>query len=207
MMNDQWGVGNNKDAKAFSTVQVGGHYFDLIHGEHPHSRCDNNVYARRNDKIYEFDGHRIALKFEVETSNYLKSSYLSGDEIRKNCEFKIWINGEVCYTDWCREPLDALIKIHGVLYKILEHSSNYWGEDITGKRIFYDDVPAKIERMDRAEASIFIVPDGSENFPVPAWVIEDPEEDAEEWNASYGKGCKVSVFSDSIWWFRKDGTE
>ncbi len=43
---NNWGVGDCADAKAFDTAIVNGRSVDLIHGEHPHSRSDNTTYAR-----------------------------------------------------------------------------------------------------------------------------------------------------------------
>ena len=51
-MNEQWGVGKEKDAKAFDTVKMGGEELELIFGEHPHSRQDNTIYARGKSGDY-----------------------------------------------------------------------------------------------------------------------------------------------------------
>jgi len=45
-MEEQWGVGAKASAKAFMQTKVGKETVELIHGEHPHSRSDNNIYAR-----------------------------------------------------------------------------------------------------------------------------------------------------------------
>lgn len=54
----QWGVGDQADAKAFATADVAGQRVDLIHGQFPHSRRDNNTYARMSHHIVAFDGNR-----------------------------------------------------------------------------------------------------------------------------------------------------
>lgn len=93
MENEQWGAGNRKDEKPFDTVKVGNDTYDLIFGEHPHSRQDNTSYVRsKNGAITGFDGHRNPFKIIVEESNYMKSSHLSGDQVRKSCTGKLFVN-------------------------------------------------------------------------------------------------------------------
>lgn len=102
-MSDEWGVGNKTKEKAFDTAQVGKQAVDLIFGEHPHSRRDNTTYARfPSGDIEGFDGHRICTKIEIEESNYLKTSGLSGNQVRKTCTVKVFFNGEQVFEDWHR---------------------------------------------------------------------------------------------------------
>lgn len=93
MENEKWGIGSKKDAEAFAKVMVGTRSFDLIHGEYPHSRQDNTTYARNGDFITGFSGHRMPFKIEIEEYNYVKDSFVSGDEIRKGCLGKLFVNG------------------------------------------------------------------------------------------------------------------
>src|SRR6266550_5734358 len=95
VMTDKWGVGNKKDEKAFAKTFVGSREVELFFGEFPHSRSDNNIYARWPDgRIDEFDGHRVLVSVELSMKNYLKESELSGDEIRKGGSCLIKFNGE-----------------------------------------------------------------------------------------------------------------
>lgn len=93
MEDEKWGIGNRKDEKPFDSVKIGNDTYDLIFGEHPHSRQDNTMYVRYPDGgITGFDGHRLPFKIIIEEINYMKSSRLSGDQIRKSCNGKLFLN-------------------------------------------------------------------------------------------------------------------
>ena len=104
MENEKWGVGNASKEKAFDTVKLKNkESVELIFGENPHSRQDNNIYARTKDgQIYGFSGHRTPIKIEIEEYNYLKTSGLSGDEIRNGCTTKVYSDGIQIFETFSR---------------------------------------------------------------------------------------------------------
>lgn len=107
--NEKWGVGNRKDEKAFHTVTLGQmndqhkEEAELIFGEHPHSRQDNNIYVRKKDgEIEGFSGHRIPMRIEIEEYNYMKRSGVSGNEVRKGGNVKVYADGIQIFDGFCR---------------------------------------------------------------------------------------------------------
>src|SRR5262245_36631578 len=95
MSGDQWGFGNPEKQEAFDhSMMDDGTPFDLVFGEFPHSRSDNDVYARFADgSVEDFDGHRVLVRVSLRSMNYLKCSGLSGNEVRKGGWCMIEFNG------------------------------------------------------------------------------------------------------------------
>jgi len=97
---DQWGAGPKKDWRPFDEVAVvdGDVKFNLVHGAHPHGRQDNNLYAVRAgakpSEAIAFSGHRFRTYLEIEEKNYVKSSSLTGTEIRQYAELRIHMDTE-----------------------------------------------------------------------------------------------------------------
>src|SRR5262245_54628123 len=109
MSEEKWGYGDPQDKKPWGKAIMGRpgrpRPMDLLWGEHPHSRSNNNIYAREGDgEIYGFDGHRILIDVTIRSNNYLKSSYYSGDEIRKGGSGAIIADGEQVYEFFFRDP-------------------------------------------------------------------------------------------------------
>lgn len=97
------GVGQNAGSKAFDTVMVGDKKYELIHGEFPHSRNDNTMYVRSaGGQVTGFDGFRRPFRIEIEEYNYIKRSGLSGDEVRKGCNVKVYCGGIQIYDEFAR---------------------------------------------------------------------------------------------------------
>ena len=101
-MSDEWGPGDLSKAKTFGWTTIGeekdGGALELFFGEHPHSRRDDNIYARDDHgNVYGFDGHRPLIDVTFRSYNYLKSSHLSGDEIRKGGQCVILADREPVY--------------------------------------------------------------------------------------------------------------
>lgn len=104
---EQWGVGNKADSKAFDTALMGkqDEVVELIHGEHPHIRGPNNTYARWADgDIDGFDGHRRLVDVQLHSTNYLKTSHYSGNQIRKAGTCTISIDRVQVYEFFYRDP-------------------------------------------------------------------------------------------------------
>lgn len=200
MENDKWGVGDKTDAKPFGTATVGNQEVELIFGEHPHSLRDNNIYARfPSGAIEGFDGHRILIGVNVQMSNYLKDSYYSGSEVRKGGSVTIFADGIQVYEDFCREPERALLKAHSILGQLYEHSSNWLSkrdrEALRGRKIYYREVPAVIERLVTDQGCVIITTEDGKPFPLAVWAKEDDDDEIES-------SIKVEVLSPHIWWFR-----
>lgn len=204
-MNDQWGVGDHADAKAFDTVEGG----ELIFGQFPHSRQDNNIYLRRpSGDIVAFDGFRRAIDISIKSSHYEKDSYFSGDEIRKQVIGTVTVDGVQLIEEFGRDPqrmmktLDRLIDIYG------EHESGWFNkkdrEKLVGRKIWYHDQPATIERIIEDQGCIMIATEP--DFVVPMRNQSDDEDDFdywEDWKVGDHFVVKDEVLSPHIWWWRK----
>lgn len=201
MIDEKWGVGNCVDADAFDTVMVNGRPYDLIQGEHPHSRSHDNIYARSpTGEIDGFNGHRILIDVFIKSSNYMKESELSGDEIRKAVNTTISADGFEVLSFFSRDPQYALLRAHHLIGELSDHSSNVFTQDgrndLVGRAIYYDRTPAVIERAIFPDGDLWIVPAEGHQFPPPIWA-DHPDDD------EYRDGLKDSILSPHIWWWRE----
>lgn len=172
---------------------------DLVHGEHPHSRCDNTTYARWPDgRIEGFDGHRILWEVQLKESNYLKQSDLSGDEVRKGGNGVLIANGVQVYEFFFREIQRALKDASRLIEQLEECPFRIWDEDerqrVKGRKIFWRDQPAIITGLCLDQGCVIIAPDGFKNFVAPPW-RENGDDDGE-------RTVKAEVIDPHIWWWR-----
>lgn len=205
-MSDRWGPGDRFDQ--FDTVWVGGQLMDLGHGEHPHSRSDNSIYVRsKHGTIEGFNGHRVQVKVVVETANYMKESELSGDEVRKTCTATISLNGNVAQVIHGREPKPLLLAAHRALDGLFEMGCSVWrdGDALIGRKVYYQRTPATIERINKDEAEVFVVPVLGV-FPPPPYAMENGPDGVADWQDDYGRGLYVSDRSPDVWWWRGSET-
>ena len=208
-MSDQWGVGDKAAAEPFAQAKVGVTPVGLIFGEHPHSRSDNRVYARfPSGNVEAFDGHRLMTRIEIEESNYLKTSELSGDEVRKGGSARIFFNGVQVYEFFTRDAQRALIKAHGLIDKLSEHPAMDAlldervpaGDRLRGRRVYYRGVPAVLAYTMPAQGCVMVEPIPGHTFPPPPWA-HDPDNSSHE-----ERDVKEDILSPHIWWYR-DETE
>jgi hypothetical protein len=203
-----WGVGNRAGDKGFDSITLGEADYphrvvcDLIFGEHPHSRSDNTFYARFPDgRIEAFDGHRVRVRFDVEESNYLKTSGLSGNEIRKQCTGKLYFNDEQVYTAHHRTWEGVMRILNRVIPELLEHNVQIWKTEerkkLIGMKVYYKDTPATIRSYDQEFGEIVLEAE-SDLFPIPAYRREDGREDD-----PLEQRVKTSLLDPNIWWWRK----
>jgi hypothetical protein len=203
MRETAWGVGSEGAAKAFDTIQLHGRTYDLIFGELPHSRQDNNIYARAADgRIEGFDGHRLCWRVEVEESNYLKESELSGDEIRKGGSFKLYVDGECIYDGFCRSVESGMKMASAKMEQLGDVAGGDWlraktRDKMIGRPIFYHGVPAVITRLVVDQGCVII--EAAEGHQLRPPVYED---DPEDWLLDHQDGVKDDVTSPHIWWWR-----
>jgi len=200
--NYNWGVGKEANSKPYDTVKIGEKDYELIHGEFPHSRRDNTTYARSKEnpeRIYGFDGHRLPFKIEIEESNYLKSSHLSGDEIRKSCTGKLSLNGVVIFECGGRTYERAFSNIRKFIDSMEEKWSWYPNklEEWTGKIIKYEGQLFRIESFIVSQGCMILVtPDGKPRKP-----FAYEQEEFEKGDFYGNESVKIEVNSERIWWY------
>lgn len=201
-MSEKWGVGNRKDEKAFATVKVGDEDVELIHGEHPHSRADNKIYARFKDGSVEgFDGHMMLVGFRYEPSNYLKTSGLSGNEVRKGGQFVVTVNGRDIYSRFCRSAERAAGMFFELEPKLFEGPIDWRDPEgwLIDRKIYYQNVPAVITRWLADEGDVIIEAEPGYTFPQQPWHDDFPPDDE--------TSVTDDILSPHIWWFRTDKEE
>jgi len=202
MSDDQWGPGDPKKWRNHGSVVVGNRRYPLIYGEHPHSRSDNRHYADvgHGDPV-GFDGNRILVSVILESSNYLKSSGMSGDEVRKGGSGKIVADGEVVFEFFFRDIHYALRNADHIITELMEHSSGWMSKDerdrLVGRPIYYREIPAIIEHVITNQGCLMIRTADGAPFPPP--IYHDPKEDGDDEREST---VKVEVIDPHIWWFR-----
>ena len=197
-MPDQWGVGDQSDAKAFGSVLVHGKPVELITGEHPHSRSDNKHYARfESGRIVGFSGHRVCTSIEIRESNYIKDSELSGDDIRKACSLSIKFNDRYVYGTGFRDYQAALNYAPVLIDKLMDHPLDLWIDDweerALGRKVFYSDRPAIITMVMSDQGAVLAESLPGSEFPRPSWNT-DLEHDPNR--------VKDTILSERWNWFR-----
>jgi len=198
MSDENWGIGDAVNKKPFGEARLGDEDVELIFGQYPHSRQDNNIYAKtKGGSIYGFSGHRLCFKILIEENNYLKTSSLSGDEIRKSCTGKLSVNGVQVFEAWHRGYERCYQKIQEFILNMEEH----WGwyplqtEKEIGRVIGYREQLFKIKS--------FIIPQGCmiletlDGNPRKKFLWEDNDDYEGE------STVKVEITADGITWFPK----
>lgn len=89
---------------------------ELKYSETPFSVRENNHYVELwNEKVW-FDWHYNPISIDIKESNYIKESELSWNEIRKQCIWKLSINGiqiYECFARWysnCYKRIERCIE-------------------------------------------------------------------------------------------------
>lgn len=205
-MNDQWGVGDQADAKAFDTIDEG----ELIFGQFPHSRRDNNIYLRRGEgDIVAFDGFRRKIDIEIKSDNYLKDSEYSGDEIRKTVTGQVFVDGVQLIEEFGRDPQKMMHRLDRLIDKYSEHESNWFSkkerDNMVGRKIYYYDQPATIIRLVESQGAVIIATEAG--FKIGQRHLEEEDDFVgeywDEWKVGDHYEVKDSVLSPHIWWWRK----
>ena len=199
-MSEQWGVGDQADAKAFDTVAEG----YLIFGQFPHSRRDNNIYLRRpSGSIVPFDGFRRLIDIQIESSNYEKESELSGDEIRKSVVGKIIVDGVPLVEVFGREPQRVMKNLDRLIDEYSEHPSNWFDkksrEALPGRKIWYHDQPATIKSIIEKQNAVIIETEPGFRPPTRG---DDDFDSWDDWKVDGHYEVKDDVLSPHIWWWR-----
>jgi hypothetical protein len=202
MSDNEWGFGDPEKARHIGWSALGENRrpIELLYGEHKHSYNDNRFYAKTgHGEIFEFDGHRVLIDVEIKSHNYLKESHLSGDQIRKGGSAVIKFDGEPVFEFFFRDPQWALLRAHHLIGELVEHASGVatkkGREELVGRKVYYREVPAVIERLLLDQVCVIIRTESGEPFPSPVW--RDAEDDEGE------ATIKDQILSPHIWWFRE----
>lgn len=196
MENKKWGVGNATQKKAFDTVKMKDENLELIFGENPHQRQDNNIYARtENGSIYGFAGHRRPFKIEIEEYNYLKSSEFSGSQIRKSCIVKIFCDGVQVFEENHRTYEQAYRIAHQFILDMEMHWDWFPKETdkLIGNIIGYREQVCRIKRFVISQGCMVIETLDGNPFKKFLWENEEDSEPRTQ--------LKVEITSPHITWY------
>lgn len=143
----------------------------------------------------EFDGHHTLWGFEYFPTTYLKSSSLSGNEYRKGGEIRYYRDRNICFTEFCRDPKIAALKIGQTLLKLMDFE---WDNIKIGKKVYYDRTPAVIAMLIPEQGCVVLETENGDKFPDAIWKDEStgPMGEREE-------SVKVEILDNHIWWYRK----
>jgi len=200
MEEEKWGVGSAIDKKAFDTVKMGEETVELFFGEHPHSRQDNNIYARtKSGSVYGFDGHRLPIKIEIEEGNYLKTSGLSGDQIRKKCSVKVFCDGIQILDEGHRSYEHGYRIAHQFILDMEMHWSWFPKkiDEQIEKIVGYREQLCKIKRVIIDQACLIL--ETLDGKPFKRFLWEDDKDDDYEKEST----IKVEITSPHITWYPK----
>lgn len=210
MNEEQWGPGKPETWKFIGKTYLGSRDLDtnnnprsgdLILGSNRHSVSENNMYMKiSNDREpIPFNGSKILLDLKFTTHNYLKESYLSGDEIRKGGNCEIFANFVKIYEFFYRDVKQALISAQHIITKLEDLPIDYIDEEartaMVGRKIFYHNQPAIIKRVLVDQGCIIVQREDGIPFSFP-YMEEDNDEDEIT--------VKDDILSPHIWWFRGD---
>lgn len=206
-MSDKWGAGDPSTWNVLHTcsgkIDIEGQQAELFFGEFPHSRQDNNIYAKIPDgEIVGFDGHRPIISFSFTAKNYVKRSGLSGNEVRKGGVLQYFINGSLFYSQFCRDPIRAavivtyqlpLLREHPLFWEILENR-------VEGRLVFYREIPAILMKYDPEGGAVLLRTESGRSFPPPVWREENDVMEETDM-------IRTDLFDEKIWWFRGKAKE
>lgn len=196
-----WGAGDPASWRTSGSAVVDGVTVPLIHGEGAHSRSDNNVYAIIGGEAVAFDGHRLLLDVNFSSRNYLKTSGMSGDEVRRGGTCTIKADGVVVFSFSYRELDWAMRKAQTVIEQLSEGGADFLSKEsrdkLVGRKVYYMNHPAVVTRVVTDQGCVILEAADGTKFPKPPW--HSSSEDDE-----YSRVVKVEVTDAHIWWWRDD---
>lgn len=221
MSDEKWGAGpkeewqyiqhfGERELVGMSAHDNAGCYVthEIFHGQHPNSTQDNNLYLDMEGEAVPFHGHRVRQCIEIVEYNYLKTSGLSGNDVRGGCRLRIRFNDRVVYTKDFRGAAQAAIWYAANVHVLLEHPVQLWagrGEnfpDLIGRKVWFRGQEAWVCRffpdqgcvMLKSEKGILHTGAGA-----PGVGRHLSREDTEY--------VKEDLLAESIWWFRGSGDD
>ncbi len=141
----------------------------------------------------EFDGHFVLWGFEYFPTTYLKSSGLSGDEWRKGGEIRYFKDRQLCYTEFCRDPLIAANKVGSTLLKLMDFP---WDVLKVGQKVWYERTPAIVYMVLEDQGCALLKTEDGSKFPNAVWA------DGESALGEHEETIKVDILESHVYWYR-----
>lgn len=161
--------------------------------------------GERPEHWSHFIGHAVRVGVTLRQWNEREVNDWKGrDEIRPTGGFEITFNDEVVYGDIAgRDALETLRRIERLIMKLrrlpFDWRQTPYSEQIVGRRVYYHDTPAVIDRWMADQGCIGLTPVGVPEFPPRAWKTDgddEPLSDENDW-------IKDTILSPHIWWHRR----
>jgi len=204
----EWGFGNGAGGegwKPFERVTVEGAECELAFGEAPHTRRDGNIYCRRVGDTGEpqgFNGNRHPWRVEVQEGSYWKESELSGDEVRATCSGKLYMGEHLVGVVSGREAQAVMLRLLALMPKAAEHPIALHDAKaragIVGRKVYWRGEPGTV-RMFIEDLLEVVIDANTESGTFRRMPWHDRDDERTE--------AKDSVYSESIWWFRDEGSK
>lgn len=149
--------------------------------------------------------HRVQIGCSIQTENSRSVNEWKGrDEIKGAGAYELFFDGVQVYEGWFNDFFEVLLTIRRRAQELLDVPVDGWwkegGKKLVGRKIFYREVPAVIERVILDQGCVMIVPD-NEKSAFPSSAGYDEETDGYDYGAE--PEAKVEVYSEKIWWWRK----
>lgn len=153
-------------------------------------------YRQQTEDGVSFAGHRVLWAFKYEPTNYLKESYLSGDEWRKGGYMQITRNGVSVFKEFCRTPERAFVVMQYMLPKLQDFN---WEDVKVGHKLYNHDKEAVITSI-CDDGEIIVKSEDGKPF---MWAFQK-EEIKEEgtYDDEWGDEDRVHVLSEHLYWHR-----
>lgn len=174
----------------------------VIIGDNEHTREENLEYKEvdyggKNHRFFigdtEFAGHHTLWGFEYFPTTYLKSSELSGDEYRKGGEIRYFRDRKQCFSEFCREPTTAALKIGETLLKLMDFN---WDLLKVGQKVWFERTPAVVYMILEDQGCVLLKTEDGSNFPDAVW--KDSDSDLGEREDT----VKIEILSSMLYWYR-----
>ena len=187
------------DEKPFDIVAIGSgdHAKKMpLHNGANHSYSSNSHYVLSGDRMIPFDGHRRCMRVEIEEYNYLKDSEYSGDEIRKGCKVRLFMDGTQIMDEFCR----SVERGHKMVDRFIDDMEDHFSwfphniDRVIGKLVSYYGQFLRVTRVIVDQACIIC--ESLDGKPRKLFVWENEEEDGDDLNDS----VKLGITSPALHW-------
>lgn len=144
--------------------------------------------------------NRPCWDIRIKQGNYIKTKW-DEQQIRGTCGIQMYCNNTLVYHFVCRDIEYGFAKAQKLITDMIEHPFNFTNpEEEVGRKIWYYEQPASIERLMLDQGCIMIQYEGDgDGFDLTRpW---DDDEWPDEWDGE--KKVKDDVLTPTINWFRK----
>lgn len=192
------------NGEPFDVYSVPGYYHTIggRYGNNDYWCCPAGVKPTYKNLI-GFCGEAPTWGIVYEQGNYIKSKW-SYTEVRRSGNCYITRNDKKFYEIDGRDMDYCLAKAQYYLVQLQEHFISFglreWKKELIGRKIWFYNDPAIVERVIEDQGCVWIKPDSIECFTRHAW---DTNEEDDHWYEEFKDGCKIDYLDKNTQWMRK----